>query len=253
MNTKLKILSGIILCITSSSVYADTSTTTTSTTTTPITTAPTTTAPTATAPTTSTPSPTTTNTQPFKLVAKKVEISLDQLKDVGFDLKHVLSICGHLYDEVTNCPETVITEPEMIGAGTVINLPVALEPTGPPRPPRKERVDLLMSEIRPVITLLAQNGDEFLKDSQVAGFPEPMQEKLNPLIKKWVAYADDVYAKLLKLEALTPGPAYDNYAIADAIKAIQSDVQQIDEVRRPIYKLVQEEGKRLMAAQNNEQ
>jgi len=192
------------------------------------------------------------NTQPFKLVASKVEISLDQLKDVGFDLKHVLSICGHLYDEVMICPETVITEPEMIGPGVVINLPVALQPTGPPKPPRKERVDLLMSEIRPVITLLTKNADEFLQDSQVAGFPEPMQAKLEPLIKKWVMYADDVYAKLLKLEALTPGPTYDNYAIADAIKAIREDVQQIDEVRRPIYKLVQEEGKRLMAAQSDQ-
>src|SRR5579872_7263268 len=80
---------------------------------------------------------------PFKLVAKKVEISLDQLKDVGHDLKHILSICGHLNDEVMDRPVDVITEPEMIGAGAgvVINLPVAVEPIGPPRPPHKERVD----------------------------------------------------------------------------------------------------------------
>jgi len=103
-----------------------------------------------------TPVATTGSLPPFKLSASKVEISLDQLKDVGFDLKHVLSICGHLYDEVMIRPEDVITEPEMIGPGVVINLPVALEPTGPPKPPRKDRVDLLMSEIRPVITLLTK-------------------------------------------------------------------------------------------------
>ena len=188
----------------------------------------------------------------FKLSATKVEISLDQLKDVELDLKHVLSICGHLYDEVMIQPMNIITEPEMIGPGVVINLPVAEQPTGPPRPPRKERVDLLMSELRPVITLLTKNGDEFLKDSQVAGFPEVMQEKLDPLVKNWVMYADDVYAKLLKLETLTTGPNYDNYAIADAIKAIREDVDQIDKVRRPIYKLIQEEGKRLMASQKDQ-
>lgn len=195
----------------------------------------------------------TANAQPFKLVAKKVEISLDQLKDVGFDLKHILSICGHLYDEVMIRPVNIITEPEMIGTGVVINLPIAEEPIGPPKPPRKERVDLLMSEIRPVITMLTKNGDEFLKDSQVAGYPESMQEKLDPLIKKWVAYADDVYARLLTLENLTIGPTYDNYAIADNIKAIQQDVHQIDDVRRPIYKLIQEEGKRLMATSQTDQ
>jgi len=195
---------------------------------------------------------TTQTAQTFKLVATKIEISLDQLKDVGSDLKHVLSICGHLYDEVTNCPVNVITEPEMINT-TIINIPVGLQPIGPPRPPRKARVDLMMSEMRPVITMLIQNGDEFLKDNQVAGYPKQMQDKLDPLIKKWTMYADDVYARLLELEKLTTGPSYDNYAIANNIKLIQRDVGQIDEVRRPIYKLIQEEGKRLMAQQNDRQ
>ncbi len=229
MNNSLKILSAFILSIVSSQAYAD-------------------------LPPTAASNPAATVTkQPFKLSASKVEISLDQLNDVGLDLKHVLTLCRHLYDEVMIRPMNVITEPEMIGTGVVINLPVALEPTGPPKPPRKERVDLIMSEMRPVITLLVKNGDQFLKDSQLAGFPDSMQEKLDPLIKKWTAYADDVYAKLLKLETLTTGPAYDNYAIADTAKAVEQDIQQIDEMRRPIYKLVQEEGKRLTAQQNNQQ
>lgn len=190
--------------------------------------------------------------QSFKLSAKKVELSLDQLNDVGLDLKQVLSSCQHLYDEVMCQPVTVITEPEMIGPGVVINLPVGTEPTGPPRPARKERVDLIMAQIRPIITMLTKNGDQFLKDSQVAGFPEDVQAKIQPLLKKWIMYADDVYAKLLELEKLTPGPAYDNYAIAEKIKLVQEDIKQIDEVRRPIYKLVQKEGKKLMEAQSGQ-
>jgi hypothetical protein len=196
---------------------------------------------------------TTSNTQPFKLVATKVVISLDQLNDVGLDLKHILTICRHLYDEVMIRPMDVITEPEMIGTGTVIQLPVALEPTGPPKPPRKDRVDLLMSEIRPVITLFIKNGNEFLADNQEAEYPQPMKDKLAPLMKTWTVHADDLYARLLVLEKLTVGPEYDNYAIADTIKSIEQDIQQIDEVRRPIYKLVQQEGKRLMAQENGQQ
>ncbi len=181
----------------------------------------------------------------FKLSATKVELSLDQLNDVGLDLKNILTVSRHLYDEVMVQPVTVITEPEMI-AGTVISLPIGTEPTGPPRPARKERVDLLMSQIKPVIDLLKNNADAFMKDSEVNELPDEMKTKIEPLYKKWLAYMDDVYARLLDLEKLTVGPTYDNYAIANDCQLIERDVKQIDEVRRPIYKLVQEEGEKLM-------
>lgn len=201
--------------------------------------------------TTNTTNSSSTTKPPFKLQATKIEVSLDQLNDVGLDLKHVLTCCRHLYDEVSIRPMNIITEPEMIGTGVVINLPVAMEPTEPPKPPRKQRVNLIMSEIRPVIELLKQNGDQFLKDNEVSGYPQSVQDELAPLLKKWIAYTDDVLAKLIKLEELTPGPTYDNYAIAQTTRAIEDDIKQIDDVRRPIYKLVQEEGKRIMDRQNN--
>jgi hypothetical protein len=182
---------------------------------------------------------------PFKLSATKVELSLDQLNDVGLDLKNILTVSGHLYDEVMVQPVTVITEPEMI-AGTVIDIPVGTQPTGPPRPARKERVDLLMSQMRPIIDLLKKNADDFMHESQVTEYSDDMKTKIDPLFKKWLAYMDDVYAKLLEIEKLTVGPTYDNYAIAERCKLIEKDVKQIDEVRRPIYKLIQEEGKSLI-------
>lgn len=187
------------------------------------------------------------STSPIKLSVSKVEVSLDQLNDVSLDLKNILSISNHLYDEVMVRPVNIITEPEMI-AGTVINLPIAEQPTGPPRPARKERVDLLMSQMRPIIDLLKKNADDFMADSQVANYSDDMKEKVDPLFKKWLAYMDDVYAKLLELEKLTMGPTYDNYAIADRCTAIGKDIKEIDQVRRPIYKLIQAEGKELMKA-----
>ncbi len=62
---------------------------------------------------------------------------------------------------------------------------------------------------------------------------------------------DDVYARLLTLEKLTVGPTYDNYAIADTCQLIERDIKQVDEVRRPIYKLIQEEGRNLAASNNS--
>ncbi len=57
----------------------------------------------------------------FKLSATKVNMGLEQLNDVGLDLKNVLTSTRHLYDEVMIQPVTVITEPEMIAA-VVINI-----------------------------------------------------------------------------------------------------------------------------------
>ena len=182
--------------------------------------------------------------QTFKLSATKVNLGLEQLNDVGLDLKNVLSATRHLYDEVMIQPVSIITEPEMV-AGCVINLPVGTEPTGPPMPPRKARVDMIMSQIRPVIALLKQNADQFMIDSQISNFPEDIQPKLDPLFKKWLTHMDDAYGRLLDLEKLTVGPPYDNYAIAETTKIIQQDIKQIDEARRPIYKIMQEESKKL--------
>ena len=196
-------------------------------------------------PSTSSTTPTlSTTAAPFKLNAQKIVVSLDQLNDIGLDLKNILTVSRHLYDEVMVQPVTVITEPEMI-AGTVINLPVGTQPTGPPRPARKERVDLLMSQMKPIIDLLKKNADDFMADSQVTEYSDDMETKIDPLFKKWLAYMDDVYARLLTLEKLTVGPIYENYAIAATCQLIEKDIKQIDEERRPIYKIIQEEGKKL--------
>ncbi len=184
---------------------------------------------------------------PFKLSASKVNLGLEQLNDVGLDLKNVLSATRHLYDEVMIQPVEILTEPEMV-AGCVISLPIGTIPTGPPKPARKARVDLIMAQIRPVLDLLKQNANEFMADSQISHFPADLQTKLDPLFKKWLTHMDDVYGRLLDLERMTVGPTYDNYAIANTTQIIQEDVKQIDEARRPIYKLLQEEAKRITKA-----
>src|SRR5215470_5703849 len=78
-----------------------------------------------------------------------IELNLQMLRDVGLDLKKVISAAGSLYDEVTLQPVTVTTMPNVIGMGTVWNIPVGFNPSGPPLPPRKKRVDLAMNEMRP--------------------------------------------------------------------------------------------------------
>src|SRR6516225_8812705 len=65
------------------------------------------------------------------LTIQKVELGLTQLRDIGLDLKHVMSACRHLYDEVTLQPVTIETEPELIANGVLISIPIATQPIGP--------------------------------------------------------------------------------------------------------------------------
>ncbi len=68
-------------------------------------------------------------------------------------------------------------------AAVIINIPVATQPTGPPRPARKERVDALMAQMKPIIDLLKKNADDFMSDSQVTEYSDEMKTKLIHFLK----------------------------------------------------------------------
>jgi hypothetical protein len=174
---------------------------------------------------------------------QKIEISLKTLRDVGLDLKHLLKSVSGLYDEVTIRPVTIITEPEVVGRGIMINIPVGTMPTGPVEPPRKDRVDQSMSEIRPVITFMKKNVDAFVSGNAQLDLPPDVQQQLQPQIKAWTGTVDDLSAHLNNLEQLTQGPTYSNDAIAAATTAMQQDIKNLDQTRRDIYKGLRDEGK----------
>jgi hypothetical protein len=175
---------------------------------------------------------------------EKVELSLEKLRDIGLDLKQVLKAADSLYDEVTIQPVRIITQPEVIGNGMIINIPIGKEPIGPPQPPRKERVDLAMKGIEPTVQMMKRNVDNFVSGKLELDLPAPVMTELDPQFKGWVAAVNDMAAKEAKLEQLTVGPTYDNAAIADQAAQIQRDVKYLDERRRAIYKVIRNEGKR---------
>jgi hypothetical protein len=185
-----------------------------------------------------------TQNPPIQVTVKKVQLSLEELRDIGLDLKHVLSACRHLYDEVTIQPVSMITEPEIIDMGVVISIPVATEPAGPPAQPRKERVDLLMSEIVPVITMLKKNADDFVSGNRQLDLPDDVRQELKPDFDQWISLVNDIALRLQKLVLLTQGPPYDNDAIASAATTIQQDAKQLEDTRRIIYKIMHKEEKR---------
>ena len=177
-----------------------------------------------------------------------MQLTLEKLRDVGLDLKHVMTASKHLYDEVTIQPVTLITEPEVVGRGIVINIPIGTQPAGPPQPPRKDRVDLSMNEMTPVINMFKKNADDFVSGHKQLDLAPDIQTKLEPMIKDWIAQINDLSSQLNNLQPLTAGPTYDNTSIATVCTNIQKDVEQLDETRRKIYKVIRKEGDSQAAA-----
>lgn len=181
----------------------------------------------------------------------KIELSLELLRDVGLDLKHLMSAAGHLHDEVSIQPVTVQTEPEVVGMGTIIYIPIGTTPIGPPAPPRKDRLDIAMSQLKPQIELMKNNVDDFVSGKDQLDLPADVLTELKPLTDKWVVLVNDAYQQLLRVEPLVQGPKYDNAAIAAQAIAIQQDVQKLEDLRSHIYKIIRKEGKRIAAEKSN--
>lgn len=195
-------------------------------------------------------SATTSNTQ-LKGSVEKVELNLERLRDVGLDLKHMLTAAGQLYEEVTLQPVRIITQPEVVGPGIIINIPIGTEPVGPPIPAKKEHVDLSMSQITPVVSMMKQHVDDFVSGRLELEMPDEERSKLQPMLNNWVTLVNNLAEQSQKLQPLTQAPPYNNQAIASLTQAIQQDVKKLDDVRRKIYKVVAKEGKRRTAKKSS--
>lgn len=179
---------------------------------------------------------------------QKVELSLEKLRDVGLDLKELLKGLSSLYDEVTAQPVQLITEPEIVGRGIVINIPVGTMPVGPRPPARKKRVDIAMGQIAPVVTMMKENVDEVVAGKRELDLPSDVIETLQPQFKAWTKAVDATAGQLSQLQQLTQGPPYDNDAIAQTAAAMEKNVKTLDETRRAIYKVIRKEGRRIAAS-----
>src|SRR5262249_32087258 len=86
--------------------------------------------------TTSTTAPQT--SEPLQGSVKMVELSLDDLRTLSLDVKHLTAASSHLHDEVTMQQVSIEQEPEVIGMGTVIMIPVGYQKVGPILPANKK-------------------------------------------------------------------------------------------------------------------
>lgn len=182
---------------------------------------------------------------PLQGGVQKVTLTLSNLNTVGLDLKNVLKATDGLYDEVTVQPVTLITEPEVVGRGIVINIPIGTQPIGPVQPARKDRVDLAMSNIRPTVTMFKTTVDEFMNGQKELDLPADIKQDLQPQLDAWVQSVNTLSTQEQQLEQLTASQPYDQPTIASHCTAMQASIKALDQTRRAIYKVLKKHAKEL--------
>jgi hypothetical protein len=193
----------------------------------------------------STPPATAPAAAPYQAGVQKVRLSLTDLRTVGLDLKNVLKATSSLYDEVTIQPMEIMFEPEVVGQGVIIQVPIGKRPTGPVEPARKDRVDLAMSHIKPTVQMFKTNVDSFVSGEKELDVPDAIHTKLQPDLNNWISGVQQLSKQETQLEQLTASSPYDQGTIAADCVAMQQNIKDLDETRRSIYKVLKKHAKEL--------
>lgn len=182
---------------------------------------------------------------PYEAGAQKVRLTLEDLREVGLDLKNVLKATSSLYDEVTIQPMQLITEPEVIGFGTVINIPISTQPTGPVQPARPKRVQLAMSHIKPTVEQFKGTVDQFMNGEKQLDLPDDIHKLLQPDLNTWGTTVLKLSEQEQQLETLTANAPYDQPTIAKECIAMENNIKALDKTRRAIYKTLKKHAKQI--------
>jgi hypothetical protein len=177
----------------------------------------------------------------------KLDLSLEHLRDLTLDLKQIMSATTHIIDEVTLTPENLSAEGNEIGFASVVPMRLGPRADGPPKPARRQRVDVAMANLTSVIGLLKQNTDQFVQSGAQLDASPDVQSKLSPLIEKWTATMGYLGQDFTALQKVTAAPDYANGAISDACTSLQGDVKDLEKVRSKITGILKDEEKRLGA------
>ncbi len=176
-----------------------------------------------------------------------VDLELQTLEDIAPYVKNILKGSSSLYDQAVFQPVRVITQPTMIGAGTISNIPIGTEPTGPPQPITRQQLDSAINRMKSNIELLKKNVDEFMSGEKKLNMPDDVAAQLEPQITEWVGLVNRISAQEINLKKIRQNPPYDNFEVAKAALIIQTSAKRLDKVRVSIRKLMRKESKKIAA------
>jgi hypothetical protein len=176
-----------------------------------------------------------------------VQFELKTLEEIGPYIKNILKTSTSLYEQATFQPVRVITQPTIIGAGTISNIPIGTEPTGPPKPITKQQLDTAINQMKPSIDLLKRNVNEFMTGEKQLNLPDDLMAQLDPQFTEWIGLVNRISAQEIELTKIRQNPPYDNLEVAKAMLIIQKSAKNLDKVRSSISKVMRKERKKIIA------
>ncbi len=174
---------------------------------------------------------------PLKGGVEKVELSLERLRGVEADLKQVSKAAGALYDVAMIQPVRLITQPTIVGPGTIVNIPVGTQPTGPPQPVQRKSIDQAIKKMKPIIETMKRDVDDFIEHRKQLDLSNEVKQKLEPRFQEWIDGVNTVTLHENQLEQVAQNPPYDNQTVGLLSQAIQQDVKSLNKTRAAIDKV----------------
>lgn len=155
-----------------------------------------------------------------------------QLKDLSEAIHRARRATSDLVVECTRENEVMGGEIDFVGTDIIPILPATAEGLGGAQylPPRPQYINLHMSQLGTILPLL-QSEIQCLKapDADEAAAIKPMQDEIAAL---WT----DVQKHYTALGPLTQTQPYDTNSIVNEATALNKDLEQIDKLRKNIYK-----------------
>ena len=187
------------------------------------------------------------NAKVYKGKVQTMKLELEALEALGPYLKQVIKGANNLFETVTFQPVTLITQPTMVGpnSGTITNIPVGVQPTGPPKQLTPRELQTAINKMKPTIDHLKQNVDEFMSEERQLNIPPDLMTRLDPQFTEWVGLVNRISAQQIELIRISQNPPYDNMQIAKAALIIEKNAKRLEKVRSSLYKTMRKESKRL--------
>lgn len=172
----------------------------------------------------------------------------EQIRDMSDTLKRIHHASGELHSEV-NRRQMISTGPDYMDQMIMdpwMSAYPGLNPTGmaagfqnmkpgPLLPPRKRYVDVSMTQLQQLITLLDTDVSNILAATQQGNANSDAIKAQMLIVSDAKNRIDSANQKLI---ALTKGAPYDNKAISTATEDIRDDVASINELRHRISKML---------------
>ncbi len=169
-------------------------------------------------------------------VSKMEELTLEDMRDVGMALQLIRQDCINVYSEsvrsrvaLTDGPE--IRQPDSIPIDTS-HLQLL--------PARREYLVYYLASMEPAIRLLAHEMSDAQTGVKTWIIPETIKKNIDPLWESWQKLVAQLNKHLDMLVPLFDDAEHNNVQVSKVAVDMFNDVGVLEELRRSVYKIVQD-------------